>query len=394
MKYIAIGSSRSNRDARDRHGRCAAGWRRLSLGVAASVLAAGAPSAPAPRRRRRRPTPAPTSISIRSATSRDRRSTSCSGINNSGVIAGYFGSGEKGHPNRGYVVTPGYGQGNFHNENFPGAAQTQVIGINNHGDTAGFWVDAQRRQPWLLRSARAQAPDGRLPDQRQRQARRSTSCSAINDAEVAVGFYTDGKGTNHGFAYNIAAHRFKTDQRQRRHQRHRRRDQQRERRRRLRHQLRGHDRGLSCCAPTASCTASTSRAPAPPRRSASTTATRSSAPTPSAPATTPPRTGSSGRRASASRPSTTPTASDRRRSTASTTGARSWASTPTRRRQHRRAAGQGAPTEPRGAVVVRVAGPLHRGSVTRSSPGRHAPRLTAGAGTRSWLAGASVASRR
>ena len=28
------------------------------------------------------------------------------GINNSGVIAGYFGSGAQGHPNMGYLVTP------------------------------------------------------------------------------------------------------------------------------------------------------------------------------------------------------------------------------------------------------------------------------------------------
>jgi hypothetical protein len=37
------------------------------------------------------------------------------GINNSGTIAGYFGSGEKGHPNRGYVVRPAYAHGNFTN---------------------------------------------------------------------------------------------------------------------------------------------------------------------------------------------------------------------------------------------------------------------------------------
>lgn len=30
------------------------------------------------------------------------------GINNSGTSAGYFGSGEKGHPNRGYVVRAQY----------------------------------------------------------------------------------------------------------------------------------------------------------------------------------------------------------------------------------------------------------------------------------------------
>src|SRR6185437_6210195 len=53
---------------------------------------------------------------------RDNTFNQLLGINNSGTIAGYFGSGEKGHPNRGYVVRPAYAQGNFTNENFPGAA--------------------------------------------------------------------------------------------------------------------------------------------------------------------------------------------------------------------------------------------------------------------------------
>lgn len=41
------------------------------------------------------------------------------GINNFGVIAGYFGSGKAGHPNKGYVLSPHYAQGNYNNENFP-----------------------------------------------------------------------------------------------------------------------------------------------------------------------------------------------------------------------------------------------------------------------------------
>ena len=41
------------------------------------------------------------------------------GINNEGEIAGYFGSGNAGHPNKGYVLTPPFGQGDFNNENFP-----------------------------------------------------------------------------------------------------------------------------------------------------------------------------------------------------------------------------------------------------------------------------------
>src|SRR6266404_9377176 len=56
------------------------------------------------------------------------------GINNAGVIAGYFGSGAAGHPNKGYTVVRPYNtQLDFTNENFPGSFQTQVIGINNRG---------------------------------------------------------------------------------------------------------------------------------------------------------------------------------------------------------------------------------------------------------------------
>src|ERR1022692_3840746 len=60
------------------------------------------------------------------------------GINNAGVIAGYFGDGSV-VPNNGYTVAPPYTS--FAAENFPGSAQTQVVGINNTGTTVGFWVD-------------------------------------------------------------------------------------------------------------------------------------------------------------------------------------------------------------------------------------------------------------
>jgi hypothetical protein len=44
------------------------------------------------------------------------------GINNAGVIAGYFGSGAQGHPNMGYLLTPA----GYTSENFPGSVQTQM----------------------------------------------------------------------------------------------------------------------------------------------------------------------------------------------------------------------------------------------------------------------------
>jgi hypothetical protein len=58
------------------------------------------------------------------------------------MIAGYFGSGAAGHPNKGYTVVPPYGQANFTNENFPGSVQTQVTAINNIGTTVGFWSNS------------------------------------------------------------------------------------------------------------------------------------------------------------------------------------------------------------------------------------------------------------
>jgi len=58
------------------------------------------------------------------------------GINNSGTIAGYSGDGTM-VPNKGFtLVLPS----SFTAENFPGSDQTQVIGINAAGDTAGFYI--------------------------------------------------------------------------------------------------------------------------------------------------------------------------------------------------------------------------------------------------------------
>ena len=130
------------------------------------------------------------------------------GINNSGTIAGYFGSGEKGHPNRGYVVRPGYAQGNFANENFPGAAQTQVVGINNNGDTVGFWVDGKGANHgfYALKGHGLKTADFPTADNAKPMV---DQLLAVNDHDVAVGFYTDAKGKNHGFSLDIKAHRSK-----------------------------------------------------------------------------------------------------------------------------------------------------------------------------------------
>ncbi len=59
------------------------------------------------------------------------------GINNSGIISGYDGSGTAGHPSKGYTLAPPYRAADYANVNVPKATQTQVTGIDNLGNTAG-----------------------------------------------------------------------------------------------------------------------------------------------------------------------------------------------------------------------------------------------------------------
>jgi len=147
------------------------------------------------------------------------------GVNDSNVIAGYFGSGQPGHPNKGYVIPSSqlrdsgrqhsyYGsrrQGRqlsttFLPENFPGSAQTQVTGLNNSGVTVGFWADAQGDNfGFYTANGRFHMAD--FPTQN--VANPSVDqLLGVNDRGVAVGFYTDGQGVNHGYTYSIGTHRF------------------------------------------------------------------------------------------------------------------------------------------------------------------------------------------
>jgi hypothetical protein len=80
----------------------------------------------------------PTYTFLSVANPNDTAFTQLLGINNSSTIAGYWGDGSV-IPNHGFtLVLPN----SFTPENFPAAAQTQVIGINNTGWTDGFYVDS------------------------------------------------------------------------------------------------------------------------------------------------------------------------------------------------------------------------------------------------------------
>ncbi len=126
------------------------------------------------------------------------------GINNSDVISGYFGSGAAGHPNKGYRLYPPYTQQNYKNENFPGSVQTQVVAINNHGDTAGFWVDGAGNNFGFVKH------NGVYTSYQDPNTGTGTvnQLLGLNDNGVAVGFYTDGKGVNHAYKLTLGNKHF------------------------------------------------------------------------------------------------------------------------------------------------------------------------------------------
>jgi hypothetical protein len=135
------------------------------------------------------------------------------GINNQGFIAGYFGSGEAGHPNKGYVLRPPFAQGDFGKENFPGSAQTQVTGLNDTGITVGFFSTTNAANNADNNNIGFWRADGRYHAVSFPTRRGATppvnQLLGVNDSGTAVGFYNDAKGNAHGYAYNLETRRFK-----------------------------------------------------------------------------------------------------------------------------------------------------------------------------------------
>ncbi|MBO0869569.1 MAG: CHRD domain-containing protein [Micromonosporaceae bacterium] len=133
------------------------------------------------------------------------------GINNDGVIAGYFGSGAQGQPNKGYTVRRNGSV--FQDENFPGSVQTQVTGLNNSGVTVGFMSSMNNADAvndnigWYAANGRFHrvafpTADNANPPVNQ--------LLGVNDGGTAVGFYVDAAGNSHGYTFDINRGRFHT----------------------------------------------------------------------------------------------------------------------------------------------------------------------------------------
>jgi len=133
------------------------------------------------------------------------------GINQAGTIAGYYGSGMAGHPNKGYTVVPPYAQANFTNENFLGSVQTQVTGINNAGVTVGFWSDTNKGvgmdNNFGFTDVGGIFTDVNHPGG-PTTGLFTDQLLGVNNGNIAVGFYVDAAGATHGYTYNIGTMAF------------------------------------------------------------------------------------------------------------------------------------------------------------------------------------------
>jgi probable HAF family extracellular repeat protein len=133
------------------------------------------------------------------------------GINQAGEIAGYFGSGAKRHPNKGYLLLARHGQQNYLNENWPQSTQTQVTGLNDRGVTVGFWstmnTASQMNDNRAFVSYHGYFIDGDFPTDNAATPP-VDQLLGVNDNNLAVGFYNDGAGDTHAYTFNILRNQY------------------------------------------------------------------------------------------------------------------------------------------------------------------------------------------
>jgi len=200
-------ASKSSRKSR------AARWTRVAL-AAAPLLGAGALATPAVAHDHHRATVYTFDTLNNQA---DPTFNQLLGINQHGLIAGYFGSGAAGHPNKGYLLSTAYGQGQYRSENWPVSTQTQVTGLNDEGVTVGFWSSmnnaAVGNNPPVndnraFVSDKGYFIDGDFPTSSP-AATPVDQLLGVNDNNIAVGFYNDASGATHAYRFDIRRNAFR-----------------------------------------------------------------------------------------------------------------------------------------------------------------------------------------
>jgi hypothetical protein len=178
---------------------------RAALAIAASALAAGVVSGPAAAASTTPPDASANYVYQTIDNPQDLTFNQLLGINQNGLIAGYFGSGAMGHPNKGYLLVARHGQQRYVNENWPASAQTQVTGLNDRGVTVGFWSSTNKGggdDNRALVSYHGRFLNGDFPTDNPASPP-VDQLLGVNDHNIAVGFYNDGVGNTHAYTFNI-----------------------------------------------------------------------------------------------------------------------------------------------------------------------------------------------
>jgi len=131
------------------------------------------------------------------------------GLNDVGKLCGYFGSGVPSDPSTGFVVYSGFQAQSFKNEKYPGAGDTVVTSVSNAKTIAGWYVSPQNPS-WIFGFTERHGVWNSYRDVQLRKDHTSnlTKLLGLSDAGLAVGYYTDDSGVNHGFELNTVTDKF------------------------------------------------------------------------------------------------------------------------------------------------------------------------------------------
>jgi hypothetical protein len=155
--------------------------------------------------------------------------TNLLGINDKGLIAGFYGSGSAGDPNQGFLLTP-TDTGTFTPEDFPPASQnpalqpqvlqTQMTGLNNKGVEVGYFYNTNLGVPfdnqfgfYVKDGVFTEVNNPNTPGLFNNPNPNpgvliENQLIGVNDHDIAVGFYLDKFGTSHGYTYDVKTGKF------------------------------------------------------------------------------------------------------------------------------------------------------------------------------------------
>jgi hypothetical protein len=121
------------------------------------------------------------------------------GISNDGRIAGYV-QPTNSENQHGFKLEPPYGQNDFKNEDVSGALRTEVTSIDQNHDLGGFWRSATGGTFGFVKWHGVVKT---FSDPNTSSTYPCTEILGVNDNGIAVGYYDDNKGVQHGFEVNV-----------------------------------------------------------------------------------------------------------------------------------------------------------------------------------------------